>query len=215
MMRQGTFLAYLKCKPLWQPINVRIDTVSTEDQTGRAEQAAPMSPHGASRRRLAKAGLGAAGVLWTTRSNALDFKCVSASAALTAGLNSNTPDNAVACEGRSPGYWKNHGGWPVSTTARFCDIFGYAGSLDKRFSSVTLLDLLKGCDFDKSKLGMHITASYLNVKSGKIGYLSERTLKEMWYQLVHFKRYEPARGVFWDLETTKRYLESTYKGGRN
>lgn len=173
-----------------------------------------MSPRGAARRRLAKAGLGAAGVLWTTRSHALDFKCVSASAALTAGLNSNTPDNSVACAGKSPGYWKNHGGWPVPTTTLFGDVFSCSNRTAGTYGSATLITLLSKCDFDKSNLGMHLTASYLNVKSGKIGFLSERTLLQMWQELQSSGHYEPARGVFWDLETTKNYLESTYKGER-
>ena len=186
--------------------------MSTEDQAGRPSDAAPMTPHGAARRRLAKAGLGAAGVLWTTRSHALDFKCVSASAALSAGLNSNVPDDAVACVGRSPGYWKNHGGWPVSTTTLFGDVFSCSDKTAGSYGAATLLALLNKCDFDKSNLGMHLTASYLNVKSGKIGFLSERTLVQMWRELQSSGHYEPARGVFWDLETTKKYLESTYKG---
>lgn len=172
-----------------------------------------MTPHGAARRRLAKAGLGAAGVLWTTQSHAsLNFKCVSASAALSSNLNSNKEDELLACVGRSPGYWKNHGGWPVPTTTLFCDVYGYSDQLDSGFSSATLMQLLKKADFDQSNMAMHMTAAYLNVKSGKIGFLSERTLVQMWQQLLSSGHYEPARGVYWDLETTKKYLESTYTG---
>ncbi|MGX9217170.1 hypothetical protein ACWV27_01975 [Massilia varians] len=188
--------------------------MSTENQAGRPAEAAPMTPQGAARRRLAKAGLGAAGVLWTTRSHALDFKCVSASAALSAGLNSNTPDNAVACAGKSPGHWKNHGGWPVSTKTLFGDVFSCSGRTASTYGATTLINMLSKRDFDKSNLGMHMTAAYLNVKSGKIGFLSERSLQQMWRELQTSGHYEPARGVFWDIETTKKYLESTYKGDR-
>lgn len=188
--------------------------MSTEDQAGRTPNAAPMTPHGAARRRLAKAGLGAAGVLWTTRSHALDFKCVSASAALSGSLSSNKEDQLLACQGRSPGYWKNHGGWPVPTKTLFGDVFSCSGRTAGTYGATTLLALLNKCDFDKSNLGMHMTAAYLNVKSGKIGFLSERTLQQMWRELQISGHYEPARGVFWDIETTKGYLESTYKGER-
>lgn len=174
-----------------------------------------MTPRGAARRRLAKAGLGAAGVLWTTRSHALDFSCVSASAALSSGLSSNNADDELlACEGRSPGYWKNHGGWPVPTTTLFGDVYSCSAATAGTYGSATLMSLLDKCDFDKSNLGMHMTAAYLNVKSGKIGFLSERTLVQMWRELQNSGHYEPARGVFWDVETTKKYLESTYKGER-
>ena len=189
--------------------------MSTEDQAGRAEQAAPMTPRGAARRRLTKAGLGAAGVLWTAQSHAMDFACVSASAALSGGLDSNkSNDTAVACEGRAPGFWKNHGGWPVATSTLFSSVFNCPDTLSSTYGSATLLALVEGCDFDKQNIGMHLTAAYLNVKSGKIGFLSERTLLQMWYELRNTGHYQPARGVFWDVEKTKEYLEGTYKGER-
>lgn len=183
--------------------------MSTEDQAGRAEQAAPMTPQGAARRRLAKAGLGAAGVLWTTQASAARV-CISASAALSGGLASRKPDAAsVTCEGRSPGYWKNHGGWPVASDTKFRNIFSCSDANDSTYGSATLLELLEGCKFDRYNLGKHLVATYLNVKTGWISYISERTLVQMWSELQSTGHYEPAKGVFWDAETTKRYLEST------
>jgi len=183
--------------------------VSTEDQAGRSLDAAPMTTHGAARRRLAKAGLGAAGVLWTTQASATRV-CISASAALSSGLHSKKPNaTTVTCEGRSPGYWKNHGGWPVSSDTKFREVFSCSGANDSTYGSATLLELLKGCDFDKHNLGRHLVATYLNVKTGWISYISERTLVQMWSELQSTGHYEPAKGVFWDAETTKKYLEST------
>lgn len=185
--------------------------MSTEDQAGRAEQGAPMTPQGAARRRLAKAGLGAAGVLWTTRSHAsLDFKCVSASAAYSSRLNSNKDDELLACIGRSPGFWRKGKDWPVSTDTLFGEVYGYPGNWDSRISMAPMLTLLNGTDFDPQNLAKHMSAAYLNVKSKKVGYLSELTLKQMWHQLKSSGHYEPARNVFWDVERTKAYLEGTY-----
>ena len=48
------------------------------------------------------------------------------------------------------------------------------------------------------------------MKSKKVGYLSERTLLEIWRQLKSSGFYEPARDVWWDVEKTKVYLEGTY-----
>jgi hypothetical protein len=187
--------------------------VATEDQAGRAGEAAPMSSRGAGRRRLAKAGLGAAGVLWTTRSHAFNFKCASPSAALSSGLDSNDSDNEkLACIGRSPGYWKNHGGWPVPTSTLFGSVFPCSEKNDSTYGSTSLLKMLSKQTFDHENLGMHMVASYLNVRSGKVGFLSERTLLQMWSQLQYSGLYEPAHGVFWDVATTKKYLESTYNG---
>lgn len=168
-----------------------------------------MTPHSAARRRLAKAGLGAAGVLWTTQASATRV-CVSASAALSSGLNSKNLDTAqTACQGRSPGYWKNHGGWPVPTDTLFRSVFRCSERVDATYGSVTMLQLLKGCDFDKYNLGRHLVATYLNVKQGWIGYISERTLMQIWNELLSTGHYQPAKGVYWDAETTKKYLEST------
>ncbi|WP_281911836.1 hypothetical protein [Massilia varians] len=183
--------------------------MSTEDQAGRAEPAAPMTPQGAARRRLAKAGLGAAGVLWTTQASATRV-CVSASAALSSGLLSKKPNaTAVSCAGRSPGYWKNHGGWPVATDTLFSRIFSCSEANDGTYGSATLLQLVEGCKFDKYNLGMHLVATYLNVKQGWTSYLSERTLLQMWAELQSTGHYQPAKGVYWDAETTKKYLAST------
>lgn len=184
--------------------------MSTEDQAGRSPEAAPMTTRGAARRRLAKAGLGAAGVLWTTQASATRV-CISASAALSSGLHSKKPNATnVTCEGRSPGYWKNHGGWPVSSDTHFRKIFSCSSATDGTYGSATLLELVQGCKFDKHNLGMQLVATYLNVKVGWISYISERTLVQMWSELQSTGHYQPARDVFWDAETTKKYLASTH-----
>lgn len=183
--------------------------MSTEDQAGRGAPAAPMTPQGSARRRLAKAGLGAAGVLWTTQASAARV-CMSASAALSGGLASRKPDAAsVTCEGRLPDYWKNQGGWPVSTDTLFGSIFSCSEWNSSTYGSATLLELVKGCEFDKYSFGMYLVATYLNVKQGWTSYVSERTLLKMWTELQSTGHYQPAKGVYWDAETTKKYLEST------
>jgi hypothetical protein len=186
--------------------------VSTEDQAGRADQAAPMTPRGAARRRLAKAGLGAAGVLWTAQSHAgmAPLVCTSPSAALSTGLQSNYGNKPKNCAGKSPGYWKNHGGWPVPSDTQFNAVFNCSFKNDSTYGSSTLLEIVSGRDFDKYNLGMHLVVTYLNVRSGRIGFLSERTLLQMWSELQSAGVYQPAKGVFWSAEQTKRYLESTH-----
>ncbi|QOY94689.1 hypothetical protein IM543_01870 [Massilia sp. UMI-21] len=190
----------------------RIEPVSTDDQATRTTGAPPLTPRGTARRRLTKAGVGAASVLWTldSRASMRTMVCVSPSGALSGGLSSNYADKPTACNGKSPGYWKNHGGWPSASNTAFSEVFScgsrYAGTYGKK----TLLDILRGCDFDKYNLGMHLVATYLNVLSGRIGFLSVATLQQMWRELQSPGYYQPAKGVFWNAELTKKYLEATH-----
>lgn len=187
--------------------------MSTEDQPARAPEAQPLTPRGSARRRLTKAGLGAASVLWTADSRATmkTMVCVSASGALSGGLSSNYAGPAPKCDGKSPGFWKNHAGaWPCPTSKEFDDVFSCSGRNARTYGSKTLLEIVQGCDFDKYNLGMQLVATYLNVLSGRIGFLSVPTLQQMWNQLQSNGYYEPAKGVYWSPEQTKRYLEATH-----
>ena len=194
------------------PINERIEAVSTEDQPARAPAAPSMTPRGAARRRLTKAGLGAASVLWSLDSRATmkPMICVSASAALSGGLSSSYVNQPVECSGRSPGYWKNHDGWPCASNTPFNDVFGCSGANSNTYGKKTLQQIVSGCDFDRYNLGCHLVATYLNVLSERISFLSVQTLQNIWTQLQSKGYYEPAKGVFWGVEQTKRYLEATH-----
>lgn len=190
----------------------RIEPVSTDDQATRATGAPSLTPRGTARRRLTKAGLGAASVLWTLDSKAQmrTMVCVSPSGALSGGLSSSYVGKAPACDGKSPGYWKNHAGWPCPIDRGFKEVFNCGSRTIDTYGKKTLLEILKGCDFDQYNLGMHLVATYLNVLSGRIGYLSVATLQQMWNELQSPGYYTPAKGVFWSAEQTKRYLEATH-----
>lgn len=136
--------------------------------------------------------------------------CVSASAAMSSGLNSSYANGPKpTCAGKSPGYWSNHS-WPCSRDTLFNSVFSCSFSNDSTYGSATMYEIVRGCSFDKYNFGMHLVATYLNVLSGRIGFLSERTLVQMWNQLQNRGFYEPAKGVFWGWEKTKEYLESTH-----
>lgn len=186
--------------------------MSTEDQPARAEAAPSLTPRGAARRRLTTAGLGAASVLWTLDAKATmkPMVCVSASGALSGGLSSSYIGTRPACAGKSPGYWKNHDGWPVATDKLFGEVFRCSGRYSETYGKKTLLEIVRGCDFDSYNLGVHLVATYLNVLSGRIGFLSVSTLQQMWSQLQSPGYYSPGSGVFWNAEQTKRYLEATH-----
>ena len=172
-----------------------------------------LTPAGATRRRLA--GLGASGVLMTLASNSAmaDMVCKSPSAALSGSLASRSPE-AVACVGRSPGFWRNHeSAWcGIRPTDRFCDHLHPGG--DPAFRQVSCMGILVPKKYDHQKVARHIMATLLNVTSGKIGYLSEETVRAMWREFVTTGSYVPTAGAKpWNAADLVLYLESTQKGG--
>ena len=189
--------------------------MSTEDQAKGANTTPSISPRGAARRRFTKAGLGAAGVLWTVESRATmsPMVCFSPSAGYSGKLgklNSNYNSQKVVCSGKSPGYWKNHDGWPCDRDKDFDSVFACTGQNMMTFGSKSMLEVVKGCDFDKYNLGVHLVATYLNVLSGRISFLSVKTLVDMWAQVQRSGYYKPAANVYWSAEQTKQYLEATH-----
>jgi hypothetical protein len=54
-----------------------------------------------------------------------------------------------------------------------------------------------------------VVATYLNILSGRIGFLSVETLKNMWYEVATTNRYSPTANVYWTPEQVKRYLRAT------
>jgi hypothetical protein len=195
--------------------------VATENQENNGN-AAPLSlsGRGATRRRLAKAGVGAAGVLLTLESRATmgPMMCKAPSGALSGGLSSHYGP-APVCQGRSPGYWKNHpGAWPIPTGTFFADVFYVPGNRrtctvktkNTNYLCSTMMFLVSPQSFDKYNLAMHAIATYLNIKSGKINFLSVETLLNMWYEVQTKGVYTPTAGVTWNAEQVKNYLQATH-----
>jgi hypothetical protein len=197
-----------------------ISHVATEDRDNENKAApSPLGEHGAARRRLTKAGVGAAGILVTLESRAgmSPMMCKSPSGALSGGLSSNYGPPPV-CSGLSPGYWKNHSNWPVSRDTMFATVFGGVGSpsvctaamKNKSYQCSTMLNLLSKQTFDRYNLGMHAVATYLNICSGRINFLSIETLTAMWREVQTTGRYSPTAGVYWTPEQVKNYLQATH-----
>jgi len=98
----------------------------------------------------------------------------------------------------------------------FASVFGSntnactSKTLNKSYECSTMLNLLSKQSFDKYNLGMHLVATYLNVVSGKISFLSVGTLQKMWSDLQKTGRYSPAQGVYWSAEQVKNYLANTH-----
>ena len=184
-----------------------------EQQDGNAAPPAaapaipPLTARGAARRRLA--GVGASGVLMTVASNhaMAALVCKSPSGALSGDLNSQRPN--VTCEGVSPGYWKMHPeSWPseVKTSDLFSKYFSCHGQL----SNFSCMKVLEKQDADKNAVAMHIMATYLNVVSGKINFLTRQAVIDIWAKFDTYGSYTPADGATpWSADQLVAYLAST------
>lgn len=197
---------------------------NTEQQQG-TEGSAPVSEHvaaglsakGASRRRFARAGAGASGVILTLTSQPgmASLVCASPSGSLS-GTYASHHNKSEKCCGVSPGYWKtHHSEWPGG------DTFGNSlfkltfpcSSTTALLKTSTCFDVVdpqavpKGADPDN--VAMHIMATLLNVRSGKITFLTELQVKAIWQSYATTGTYTPSAGVTWNGAQIVAYLTST------
>lgn len=186
--------------------------VASESHPESEHPPAALNGHGAARRRLARAGLGAAGVLVTIESRATLHHgpiCVAPSAALSSGADSTYTKGRVTCAGRGPDYWcRMSHYWPCSRNIKFGELFHCKGG-NTKYANVKLVDIL-GQDKYEGFIGRHLAATYLNILTGKISFLNERTLDTMWSELQTTGLYRPAPKVYWPAQVVRLYLEATY-----
>lgn len=192
---------------------------------GGAPDATPteINASGLSRRRFAKAGAGAsAGVIMTLVSQpgmAVTEMCVSASGAASANLSFHSTHLDVPCAGRSPGFWKNHPEeWPAartSTDTKYLALWnaGRAVSKTSPLSSYTCMQVLDPKEVangaDPQNVAMHVMATLLNVRSGRIGFLTENDVRAIWFSYSQTGTYQPSAGIIWDGTKIVDYLKKT------
>jgi hypothetical protein len=166
-------------------------------------------PKSASRRRFGKSGLAASGVLITLASRPVlgTEVCKSPSGFLSGNLSTHGP--APICQGRSPGYWKNHTKWPISnrTTCKFSSVFTCPRG--SPYAKVTMFELLSHQTFDSHNLGMHLVASYLNAMAGWTSFLTVQRIQSMFSEWSSRGYFEPTAGVRWDAAQIVDYLQLT------
>lgn len=205
--------------------------MATENQDNDKMETAPsLTKRGASRRRLAKAGIGA-GIIATLESKsamAADLVCRSPSGSLSHGLAASHYKNgtAPACNGMGLDYWKS-AAWPVDRDKMFSSVFyvkmkhGHCPARasthapgeyhkPKSFACATLADLLNDQDFDPAGVGREFVLAYLNFSSGKIGFIDLTQLQTMWSELATSGHYSPTAGVNWGNVEVASYLNSTH-----
>ena len=191
-----------------------------QQQSGNEPQHLPIPPampqHGATRRRLAKAGLGAAGVLMTLESHATlqktGFVCESASAFHSAGLNSNVATEQ-RCNPLSPSNWCHvQRSWPCNKSKRFADVFSCREKrFEKTYFAHTLAEVMTA-DFDSqyAYIGRHLSTAYLNVISRRIDFLDVPTLQRMWNELKNGGLYKINASEYWNIHQVRKYLVAVH-----
>lgn len=94
----------------------------------------------------------------------------------------------------------------------FHSVFTSTGNNVLTYGSKSILALLQGCDFDRqnNSIGKHLVATYLNVLSENVTFLSVDLLREIWRQIDTYNCYTVSPTVVWTVEETKKYLEGTY-----
>ena len=142
--------------------------------------------------------------------------CVSASGAASANLSTHS-DHLVPCQGRSPGFWKNHPeAWPSAqckTDTKYNALFTTRTSRTYSLSPYTCMQVVDANAFSRSKdpdnVAMHIMATLLNVRSGRIGFLTEIQVLAIWNAYAKTGTYQPTVGISWSGAQIVSYLTKT------
>ena len=193
-----------------------------ETGKGGAPDATPteISASGLSRRQFAKAGAGAsAGVIMTLVSQpgmAASALCVSASGAASANLSYHS-DHLVRCDGLSPGFWKNHAdawvGANTSPDTKYLALWSSRPSQSAPLSPYTCMQVLEpqavANGADPNNVAMHIMATLLNVRSGRISFLTENQVRAIWFSYSQSGTYQPSAGITWNGTQIVDYLKKT------
>lgn len=162
------------------------------------------------RRRFGAAGLAASGIIATLASRPVlgaGLACKSPSGFLSGNLS--THGEQPICAGKGPGYWRTNESWPIANreTAQFGKVFQCnAGS---PYAKVTFLQLLEAQTFDKHKLGMHLSAAFLNATAGYTPFLPVERILSIFNEWQRTGQFSPTAAVYWDSEQIVEYLDAT------
>lgn len=204
--------------------------MAKENQPNDVQQAAGVPPdtavidaalgaRGASRRRFARAGAGATGVLLTLASHP-GMACSvnqgpsgwhSANVAKSKGLTvSHTA--TVPSSGLPPEAWCSRGSWPCQQSVTFGSVFK-CNSSNWNMKYATLLQHCSGkfaSSGDMGKIAKLLSAGYLNYLSDRSPFLKPEILMNIWAEYQSKRTYTPMAGVTpWNAVTIVAYLSGT------
>ena len=189
-----------------------------------------------SRRRFAKSGLVASGVLLTLASRPVlgGWACQSPSGFISGNVSSHgTPPT---CIGRTPGYWgtntedkhlwpspyttgkcntdksQDSGSWSTTSATMFKNstlgfhCIGYGAGYLK-YSMMQVI--LLGGNGDPYQIGAHSVAALLNARMGWTPVLTEAQVRNMFNEYASKGYFEPTAGVKWYPADIVAYLKTT------
>lgn len=183
---------------------------------------AVLGTRGASRRRFARTGAGATGVLLTLVSHpgmACSVKVgpsgyQSVIAATGKGITlSHRP--AAYSNGKPPEQWCSESRWPCNQALTFGSVFSCNGQ-NSACSTATLKAHCAGTAGvagDLGKICQLLSAAYLNVEQGLSPFLTQASLQAIWTEYQSHQTYTPMAGVTpWNSVTIVAYLAGTMDG---
>jgi hypothetical protein len=189
--------------------------VANQQQPGdSAARLAPLSPTGAARRRFARAGATASGVLLTLQSAPAMAQviCTAPSGSLSNGPTSTQPGVGTAtCQGVQPSGWASTTKtWPGNFTknTRFGDMYTCGGTL----ANTKLIDLLTKVNAspDINEVAKYMIAAKLNVLALKSSFQNVGMLNTIWAEFLKNNSYVPMAGVAaWDAAKLVDYFNRT------
>jgi len=191
--------------------------VPNPNATLPSSAAASLSAKGQARRRFARAGAGATGVLLTLHSQpgmACTFCGISTSAAVSAIGQNKTIGTlshkgpAAVCNGVRPANWCSMT-WPAG--CKPTDTFGshFSCKSGSDYANATCKSIMEGAACDPSRMGQYMLAAYLNVLSGRVNFLSVESLRSAWSEWVTKGYYAPMAGQKWYANDMVTYLYGT------
>ncbi len=191
------------------------------DESNPAQAADGLSAAGNARRKFARAGLGASGVLMTLASTpGMAAVCTTPSGSLSSGMDSSPKTRKdVTCGGFSPGYYKKRSHWPRQLKNDENRIFGSifpCNGTHQTLHNLKLMDVFS-CDqtIDPHNTGSHMLAAYMNMLSRSATVLTETMLNNIWteYQNTGGGKdgyYTPTVNVKWYGPDIVKYILTTF-----
>jgi len=176
---------------------------------------AELGKRGAARRRLGKAGIGAAGILWTLDSKATGFKCRTPSGFYSSTMHKSATAPKTMCEGWPPKVWSIIGAhfWPKSCNGdiKFSAIFPcITNATLSCYGDKTFLQVLGGVSGDQNGLGAELAAAYLNVLTDKISMIDSDDLSRMWKSIQGGSSYKVSSTVYLGWKDVADFLKQTH-----
>jgi len=185
----------------------------TQPKTGVEGAPADAAAPEPSRRRVLRGGLAAAPVLMTLVSRPVlgghttTERCTTPSGFVSA--NASTAGRGVACEGRTPSYWKSRSNWPAPYTpgTKFNDVFSNPAYTAYKYK--TLLDVLGMTGGPPGSVAAACVAALLNAQSQWTPPLQVSAVKDIWSEYSTKGYYSPCAGAKWNAGEILDYLSTT------